>query len=45
MKHTPPIYDRRRFETLVAQHRLRVYMAQKKAAKHGRTTAGVKAPR
>ena len=33
MIHTPPIYDRRRLETLVAQHRLRVYLAQKKAAR------------
>ena len=45
MIHTPPIYDRRRLETLVAQHRLRVYLAQKKAAHKSRTNAGVKAPR
>ncbi len=45
MKTTPPIYDRRRLEVLVAQHRLRVHLAQKKAAKSGRCHAGVKAPR
>jgi len=45
MKTTPPIYDRRRLEALVAQHRLRVYLAQKKMAKNGRYKAGVKAPR
>ncbi len=45
MRNTPPIYDRRRLEMLVAQHRLRVYLTQKKAAKHSRRYAGVKAPR
>lgn len=45
MTTTPPIYDRRRLEALVAQHRLRVYLAQKKAAKNSRRNAGVKAPR
>ena len=45
MKTTPPIYDRRRLETLVAQHRMRVYLSQKKTAKSGRRHAGVKAPR
>jgi len=45
MKVTPPIYDRRRLEALVAEHRLRVYLQQKKAAKSRHHTAGVKAPR
>lgn len=45
MNTTPPIYDRRRLEALVAQHRLRVYLAQKKAVKNSRLKAGVKAPR
>lgn len=45
MQLTPPVYDRRRLEKLVAQHRLRVYLAQKKAARGGRAKAGVKAPR
>lgn len=45
MKTTPPVYDRRRLEMLVAQHRLRVYLEQKKAAKYSRRNAGVKAPR
>ena len=45
MKTTPPIYDRRRLEMLVAQHRLHVYLTQKKAAKSSRCNAGVKAPR
>jgi len=45
MKTTPPVYDRRRLEMLVAQHRLRVYLMQKKAAKNHRRNAGVKAPR
>ena len=44
MKVTPPIYDRRRLEALVAEHRLRVYLQQKKAAVR-RRNAGVKAPR
>lgn len=45
MTTTPPIYDRRRLEALVAQHRLRVYLSQKKAAKTGRRNADVKASR
>ena len=45
MTSTPPIYDRRRLEALVMQHRLRVYLAQKKAAKHSRRNADVKASR
>lgn len=45
MKITPPVYDRRRLEALVAEHRLRVYLTQRKAAKNSRRTAGVKAPR
>lgn len=45
MTATPPIYDRRRLEALVTQHRLRVYLAQKKAIKRGRRNADVKASR
>lgn len=45
MKSTPPIYDRRRLEMLVAQHRLQVYLTQKKAVKHSHRHTGVKAPR
>ena len=45
MTRTPPIYDRRRFETLVARHRLRVHLAQRKAGRKDRVNAGVKAPR
>ena len=45
MTPTPPIYDRRRLEVLVAQHRLRVYLAQKKATKNRRHNADVKASR
>ena len=45
MKTTPPIYDRRRLEALVAQHRMRVYLEQKKTAKSARRPTGVKAPR
>ena len=45
MKMTPPLYDRRRLEALVMQHRLRVYLEQKKTAKSGRCHTGVKAPR
>lgn len=45
MNHTPPIYDRRRLEALVARHRLRVHLEQRKTAKSRRHNAGVKAPR
>lgn len=45
MKTTPPIYDRRRLEALVARHRLRVHLELRKTAKSGRRNAGVKAPR
>ena len=44
MQTTPPIYDRRRLEALVARHKLRVHLEQRKMAK-GRRNAGVKAPR
>lgn len=37
----PPLYDRRRFEALVMEHKLRVHLAQKKPEKP--KTAGVKA--
>ena len=37
----PPLYDRRRFEALVMEHKLRVYLARKKAEKS--PSAGVKA--
>ena len=45
MEHTPPIYDRRRLEALVARHKMRVHLEQRKAAKSGRRNAGVKASR
>lgn len=41
----PPIYDRRRLEQLVTEHKLRVYLARKKSGKHPMETSGVKAPR
>lgn len=44
-KHQPPLYDRRRLEELVMQHRLRVHLAQKKAGTARRGMPGVKAPR
>lgn len=37
----PPLYDRRRFEALVMEHKLRVHLARKKAEKS--LQAGVKA--
>ena len=37
----PPLYDRRRLEALVMEHKVRVHLEQRKAKKH----AGVKAPR
>lgn len=40
-----PLYDRRRLETLVMEHKVRVHLEQKKAAKHRPGIAGVKAPR
>lgn len=45
MSETPmhvPLYDRRRLETLVMEHRLRVHLEQKKKQ---RQQAGVKALR
>jgi hypothetical protein len=36
----PPLYDRRRFEALVMEHKLRVHLEQKKAKR--RQNAGVK---
>ncbi len=42
---TPPLYDRRRLEALVMEHKLRVHLEQKGAAKPRQHTAGVKAPR
>ena len=41
----PPLYDRRRLETLVMEHKLRVHLEQKKAGKTRLNHAGVKAPR
>ena len=41
----PPIYDRRRLEQLVTEHKLRVYLARKKHGKHPMDMSGVKAPR
>ena len=41
----PPLYDRRRLETLVMEHKVRVHLEQKKAAKHRPSYAGVKASR
>lgn len=40
---TPPLYDRRRLETLVNAHKLRAHLEQKKAKKPH--NAGVKALR
>lgn len=40
-----PLYDRRRLETLVMEHKVRVHLEQKKAAKNRLSHAGVKAPR
>lgn len=44
MQTTPPMYDRRRLEALVARHKLRVHLEQRKMTK-SRRNAGVKAPR
>ena len=41
----PPIYDRRRLEQMVTEHKIRVHMARKKGIKHAHNTSGVKAPR
>lgn len=41
----PPIYDRRRLEQLVTEHKLRVHLAQKKGGKPYAEKSGVKAPR
>lgn len=40
-----PLYDRRRLEALVMEHRMRVHLEQKKAGKTRTKKAGVKAPR
>ena len=40
---TPPLYDRRRLETLVIAHKLRVHLKQRKDKQVA--NAGVKAPR
>ncbi|MBQ4332635.1 MAG: hypothetical protein IJC33_02510 [Clostridia bacterium] len=40
-----PLYDRRRLEALVMEHRMRVHLEQKKAGKAPAKKAGVKAPR
>lgn len=45
MKREPPLYDRRRLETLVMTHKMRVHLMQKTAGKSRRTYTGVKAPR
>ena len=41
----PPVYDRRRLEQLVTEHKIRVHMSRKKGGKHTLNTSGVKAPR
>ena len=41
----PPVYDRRRLEQLVAEHKWRVHMTHRKGAKQAPETSGVKAPR
>lgn len=41
----PPVYDRRRLEQLVAEHKWRVHMARRKGGKPTPETSGVKAPR
>lgn len=41
----PPLYDRRRLEALVMEHKVRVHLEQKQAAKRRHHHAGVKAPR
>lgn len=40
-----PVYDRRRLEELVMEHRVRVHLQQKKASRASVTKSGVKAPR
>ncbi len=45
MPPRPPLYDRRRLEALVMEHKVRVHLEQKKVAKHRQGYAGVKAPR
>ena len=45
MTPRPPFYDRRRLEELVMEHKVRVHLEQKKAAKHRYGLSGVKAPR
>lgn len=40
----PPVYDRRRLEQLVAEHKWRVHMNRRKGVKR-ENTSGVKAPR
>lgn len=45
MKREVPLYDRRRLEALVTEHKMRVHRMTK-GVKKGRTViAGVKAPR
>ena len=45
MKPEAPLYDRRRLETLVMAHKMRVHLMQKSAGKHRRPVAGAKTPR
>ena len=45
MHKNVPLYDRRRLEALVTEHKTRVHAMQKAAVKKHRHTAGVKAPR
>lgn len=45
MPSRPPLYDRRRLEALVMEHKVRVHLEQKKAAKNRQKYAGVKALR
>ena len=45
LKQASPLFDRRRLEELVMEHKLRVHLEQKKAAKSRPGLSGVKAPR
>lgn len=45
LKQDSPLYDRRRLEQLVMEHKMRVHLEQKKAVKGRTGLSGVKAPR
>lgn len=45
LKQQSPLYDRRRLEALVMEHKMRVHLEQKKAEKNRQGYSGVKAPR